>query len=191
MHRDWNPLDGSMRVLPQKTPPLELTSRLRVLASRESLRRRRHATVGAMLDWWGESVSLLFNNLMKPVALPFAGGVISAIILFSALAPSLAIQRHVSRDVPSPIFTEPAVQTVFAMPDSDEDMVVEVWINEQGRVLDYSIPRGQGWAADPSLVKSVENTLLCTKFTPATWFGQPASGKTRITFRRSLVEVRG
>jgi hypothetical protein len=160
------------------------------MASRESLRRRRHASVRALLEWWGETAGLFVNNLMKPVAVPFAGGLISALILFAVLAPGLAIQRPV-RDVPSPIFTEPSVSAFFALPESDEDMIVDVWIDGQGRVIDYSIPQGQSWASDPSLVRNVENTLLCTKFTPATLFGQPANGKMRITFRCSQLEVRG
>jgi hypothetical protein len=183
-------LAGSLRNLPRKAPPLELTDRLRVMASRESLRRRQRATPGARLTHWAESVALFFNNLMKPVAVPFAGGLISALILFAMLAPGLVIERP-ERDVPSPIFTEPSVMQFFALPESDEDMVVDVWIDGQGRVIDYSIPEGQGWASDPSLVLNVENTLLCTKFAPATLFGQPAAGKMRITFRCSQLEVRG
>jgi|SRR5687768_14557659 len=190
MHRNLDPTAGSLRSLPVRIPPTHLTDRLRVMASREALHRRRHSSLRALLTWWAESVMLTFNNLMKPVAVPFAGGIISALILFAVLAPGFAIQRPV-HDVPSTIFTEPSVQTFFHPPESDEDMVVEVWIDGSGRVIDYSIPQGQQWADDPSIVRSVENTLLCTKFTPATLFGQPASGKTRITFRRSNLEVRG
>jgi hypothetical protein len=190
MNRDLESLAGSLRNLPRKAPPNELSDRLRVMASRESLRRRRRASVGSLLRWWAESAGLFVNNLMKPVAVPFAGGLISALILFAVLAPGLAIQRPV-RDVPSPIATEPAVQAFFALPESDEDMVVDVWVDGQGRVIDYSIPQGQTWASDPALVRNVENTLLCTKFAPATRFGQPASGKIRIMFRCSQLEVRG
>lgn len=190
-YREFDPLADTLRALPSRVVPGELTDRLRVLASRESLRRRRSG-LRARLSWWAESVSLFFNNLMKPVAVPMFGGLVSTIILFSVLAPGYPIQRPVTGDVPSPFFTQPMVQSSLSLPDSDENVVVDVWLDEQGRVLDYSIPGGQGWASDPSLVRSVENTLLCTRFTPATVFGRPASGRMRVIFsRRSQVDVRG
>jgi hypothetical protein len=191
-NRDLDPIAESLHALPQHAPPGKLTDRLRVMASRESLRRRRTATPKALLGWWAERIGLFFNNLLRPVAVPFAGGLLSAVILLlTVLAPVYPIQRHDMIDVPSPILTQPMVLSFFSLPDYDEDMMVDVWIDEQGRIRDYSIPAGQGWAGDPSTVRSVEATLLCTKFSPATLFGQPASGKIRITFRRSHLEVRG
>jgi hypothetical protein len=193
-YREFDPLAETLRALPPRVAPGELTDRLRVLASQESLRRRRRSSLRALLSWWRESLSLFFNNLMKPVAVPMFGGLVSTIILFSVLAPSYPIQRPVTGDVPSPIFTEPMVRSSLSLPAPDENIVVDVWIDEQGRVLDYSIPGGQPWASDPSLVRSVENTLVHpgTRFTPATVFGQPASSKLRVIFsRRSQVDVRG
>jgi hypothetical protein len=61
----------------------------------------------------------------------------------------------------------------------------------QGRSLDYSIPVDMTPGVTKELRKSIENTLLCTQFTPATMFGLPKAGKLRITLRRNQVDVAG
>jgi len=177
--------------LPRYTPPGHLHDRLRVLASRESLRNRRRMSVETLLAHWRERFLLFFHNLMRPFAVPVAGGLLSAIVLFGLLAPQFAMQRSVAGDVPTGLTTMATVESSMSFDMFDEDIAVDVVIDGQGRVIDYSIPRGESWASDPALVRSIEMTLLYTKFTPATMFGMPASGKTRITLRRSHVEVRG
>jgi len=69
--------------------------------------------------------------------------------------------------------------------------MVDVLVDGEGRMLDYSILDGQQWTLDAAARRSIENTLLLTRFTPATMFGQPASGKLRISLRRSHVDVIG
>jgi hypothetical protein len=182
-----NPLQS----LPKVSIPRGLTTQLQVLASREALRRRRRVSVRSFSSHIWEETLLLFNNLMRPYAVPCAGGLVSTLVLFSLVAPSFAVNRQIQHDVPISLATEASLASSFSLHLSDHDLVVDVDIDEQGRVAGYSIPRGQAWAKDPVLVRNLENTLLCTKFTPATFFGQPASGKTRITLRRSAVDVQG
>ena len=182
----------SLRGLQRLAPPSTLRDRLRVLASRESQRRRRRLNMDALLAHWREETLFRWNMLMRPVAVPFAGGIVSAIILFGLLAPGFAVQRSSIGDVPTGLTTEAALQFSFNLAASPaHDIVVDVEIDDQGRLVDYSIPKGQAWANDAAMVRSLENLLLCTKFTPATLFGQPASGRIRITLRRSHMEVRG
>lgn len=181
-----------MRSLTRKSPPPELNTRLRVLASQERLRRVRRANAGALATDFVERLRLMADNLMRPVAVPAAGGLLSAIVLFSMLVPTFAIQRIDSAsDVPTSLATEATLRSSISMSLSDEELVVDVLIDGHGRVVDYSVPRGQKWAGDPVLVRELENTLLMTRFAPATLFGQPASGRTRITLRRSSLDVRG
>jgi len=182
----------SLQGLPGLAPPRVLHDRLRVLASRESQRRRRRLDAQARIAHWREEIVFRWNMLMRPVAVPFAGGLASAIVLFGLLAPGFAVQQSSIGDVPTGLTTEAGLQFSFNMAASPAyDIVVDVVIDDQGRLVDYSIPKGQAWASDPVMVRGVENLLLCTKFTPATLFGQPASGRTRITLRRSHMEVRG
>ncbi len=180
-----------LRTLPKLNPPRELTDRLMVMASKEALRRRRRVSFRSWFDYCSETAGLLFNNLMRPYAVPFAGGLVSALVLFALIAPTLQVKRQVTDDAPSPFSTEASLESSFSFNLTDEDIVVDVQIDEQGRVTGYTIPRGQHWASSPALLRSLENTLLMTKFTPATFFGQPATGKTRIKLLRSRLDVRG
>jgi hypothetical protein len=65
---------------------------------------------------------------------------------------------------------------------------VEVVINEEGRVVDYTLP---AVPANSSLRREIENNLLFVRFTPAMSFGQPTTGRLRLSFRRSQIDVKG
>ena len=180
-----------LRALPARTPPPHLTTSLRVLASRERARVATRASHGALIRHWLDRASLIGHNLMRPLALPFAGGLVSALVLFSMLVPQFRGQTVVSDDVPTMLTTEATVKSAMSYGLGDADIVVDVLVDESGRMLDYWVPDGQRWDGDPQLRQSIEKTLVCMQFTPGTMFGQPASGKLRITLRRSHVEVKG
>ncbi len=182
---------AGLRSLPRLEPPPTLTSRLRVMGSREALRARRSASVASFAAYIREEVSLRFDNLMRPIALPVAGGIASSMLLFAVLAPGLTINRFPVGDIPTGLTTAGSLESSFSFDLGNQDFVVDVFVDEQGKVVDYSIPEGQNWAKNPMLVRRLENTLLFTKFTPATFFGQPSAGRSRITLRRSQLEVRG
>lgn len=189
-----NPRHG-LRALPRLEAPPELAARLRITGSREALRRRRLASLPAFFAYVKQEVSHQIDNLMRPFAVPFAGGLVSSLLLFGMLAPSLTVYPLAGIDVPTGLSTEASLQSSFALElassNITEVIVVDVFVDEQGKVVDYWLPQGQNWAKNPMLVRNLENTLLTTKFTPATFFGQPAAGRTRISLRRSQVEVRG
>lgn len=180
-----------LRALPARTPPENLNTRLRVMASRERARRQVRASFGKLVSHWLEHASLAFQNMMRPLALPFAGGLLSALVLFSMLVPQFPLYEPVSDDVPTMLTTEAGLKSALSFGLGDSDIVVDVLVDESGRMLDYWVPAGQRWGADPRLRHGIEKTLLCTQFTPATMFGQPASGRLRITLRRSQMEVKG
>ncbi|MEZ5353302.1 MAG: hypothetical protein R2762_11750 [Bryobacteraceae bacterium] len=174
------------------TPPRDLSTKLHVLASREALRRRRRASVEAFLTHLREEASLVFDNLMRPYAVPAMGGVLSTLVLFGVLAPYLSVNLRIERDVPTALATPAALESAFFMSlDESGEIVIDVSIDEQGRIIGYTLPRDQRWTKDPALVRNIETALLGTRFTPATVFGKPASGRTRLTLRRSHVDVQG
>src|SRR5215469_16326891 len=86
-------LRARLRRLEEPRIPRALAVRLRVLASHEHARRVSRATWSARIASWKAAIRLNFENLMRPVALPVAGGVLSALLLFGALVPTL-ISRH-------------------------------------------------------------------------------------------------
>jgi anti-sigma factor RsiW len=175
----------AMRALPRMVPPPDLAVRLRVIASREQQRRsegwaRRLAT----------NVRLCFEGLMRPLAVPLAGGICSAVLLFALLVPSFSWVPS-AQDVPIGLSTDATVKSMAPIGFEDGEAVVDVTIDDQGHLVDFNILHNYGAAVNDSFCRSVENALLFTVFTPGTAFGQPVGGKLRLTFRSSSVEVKG
>ncbi len=175
-----------LRSLPVAPIPMRLAAGLQVLASKEVVYRRRTSSVSARLKFWGESARLVIDNLMRPFALPFAGGLTSALFIFGMLVPNLGLLRTAANDTPSALYTEASVENVadFGSRASD-DTLLEVRVDGQGRMVDYSLLQGQ-------MNSDVGNFLLFTTYTPATVFLQPAAGRIVIRrTRRSGIVVRG
>jgi hypothetical protein len=174
--------------MPAARPPEPLDTRLRVLASRASSRRRL-----GVVGHTASRVKLVFENLMRPLALPFAGGLTSAVFLFSMLIPHLGtgflehdhrLQQHsIRNDVPTMLTTGASVESMADfVPKIPEDTLIEITIDRQGRMVDYSVPHGQ-------MTSEIGNTLLFTTYSPATYFLRPTSGK--ILLLRSRIVVKG
>jgi hypothetical protein len=176
---------AAMRALPRMAPPPDLAVRLRVMASRERQRR-----VAGRFRSLATHAYLMFNGLMRPLAVPLAGGICSALLLFALLVPSLAWVPS-AQDVPIGLSTEATVKSMAPIGFEDGEAVVDVTIDDQGRMVDFNIIRDHGTEVNESFCRSVKNALLFTVFTPRTAFGQPVGGKLRLTFRSSSVEVRG
>ena len=153
----------NLQSLPRLSPPPELQAQLRVLASRHAQRRRRHASVRAFATYLREETVLLFNNLARPYAVPCAGGLASTVLLFSLVAPSFAVNRHIRQDVPTAISTQASLEYSLALhqtsaPEGFEEIVVDVTIDEQGRVTGFSVPQDQHWSRDRQLLRSKDGT---------------------------------
>lgn len=183
-------LRDMLRNLPVATPPANLAARLRVLASHERERRLARVDFSTRLEHWAARLRLQIDNLMRPVALPFAGGLASALFLFSMLVPTLFFQFNFHNDVPiSAFYTEAAVVEAAPFNFTYDDAVVELTIDEKGKVTDFSFPSGR-------LDRSAENNLIAnlvlfSSYKAATLFGQPTSSKIVVSVRRSHIVVRG
>ena len=103
-----------------RVPPHSLTDRLRVrlrgLRRHAGPRRRPSLTVGDSRTWLTD-FRLWTENLMRPLAMPTAGGFASAVILFgsrcpSGYSPSLAIPMPAMIDVPTGLYTEASVKSI-------------------------------------------------------------------------------
>lgn len=179
----------ALRSLPHRTPPAELTVRLRVSASHERARNTgRKSRAGFSFDRLG----LALDNLMKSLALPAAGGLCAAILLFMILIPTFsgAFYMGTAIDVPTGLSTGPAVKSLAPIGFQYGDAEVDLRIDEQGRIINYSIVGGQGIEKD-ALRRSIENNLLFTQFTPATAFGIPITSTLRLSFSSSRIDVKG
>jgi hypothetical protein len=179
-----------MRSMNRLAVPADLTARLRVIASHEHSRQMRRRNVAAFLkDRWS-SIKLVFDNLMRPVALPAAGGSLSSLVLFAALVPVLSfphnfpdsdlstlpdgmmvIEGPAGPYMASSVIGTPRIQQLSTDNPADAN-VVELTIDQRGRVTDYSVARGR-------LTPDLESIIMFSKFTPATVLGSPATGKVK------------
>ena len=180
-------LRESLRSQPVAPVPQRLQTQLLILASRERARWNSTRTLPLALGTWTRDAKLTIDNLMRPLALPFAGGVLSAMVLFSMLVPTFGSRPSVRNDVPIGWYTAATLVQVAPFINNDET-VVELYIDDKGQAMDYSVQRG---AVSPELQADLTKMMFSSRFTPATWFGQPTNGKVLVSFRRVHYVVRG
>lgn len=181
---------ASLRQLAAPRMPLGLSVQLRVLASHEHARRLARLNFRARLRACKDTARLHFENLMRPVALPLAGGILSALLLFGALVPTLTFRPAVTNDPPLSfvdprgywplgvtsavnwVGEAPRLEPVDSVVSSDEN-VLELTIDDEGKVVDYSVRQGQ-------LTPEMATIIQWSIFTPAMFFGRPTWGKTLV-----------
>lgn len=166
--------------------PAALQERLRVTASYERIRQLSRATFVSRRQRWLSNLQLVFENLMRPAALPIAGGLISTALVFSILLPYLAFTHSFGEGPSTQIFTIPDGRVVGAIGDqpriepadsinTDYQTVIELTVDTYGSVTDYQVTRGQ-------LTPDLKDLIMFSRFTPATLFGWPTTAKVKIVF---------
>jgi hypothetical protein len=170
--------------------PAALTANLRVIASHERARQLSHSSIGSRFKYLYDGAKLTFDNMMRPLALPFAGGLLSALVMFGMLVPTLTFQ-HVFADellftypdgevvelgangpyIPHDTRTVPRIERGDAVTPENAN-VVELVIDENGKVFDWSLARGQ-------LTPALKDIIMFSTFKPATLMGIPTSGKVK------------
>jgi len=175
----------ALRGLAKPSVPRELRGKLMVLASHELARRRTRLTWSARYEHWRGIAALRLGHLMRPIALPVAGGLVSALLMFSLLIPSVTYAHFSTVEPPSPVFTDPEGQMVREVenpkleraigPTIAGKVVVVLDIDDRGHVQDYTVTQGV-------ITPEVQNLILFSQFTPATMFGRPTRGQIRVVF---------
>jgi hypothetical protein len=183
-----------LRKMAQTPVPHGLSARLSVMASHERERQLARVNVHERLRRLTSKIDLAFENLMRPVALPLAGGLLSTLLVFGLMMPSLSFSHQTGGDDFSTlpqgsIVTNPYDQgadddardfPIFASPDqpnSDYVNIVNLTIDESGRVADWSVVRGQ-------ITDEMKSIIVLGRFVPATTFGVRTSGTIQV--RQSL-----
>jgi hypothetical protein len=159
---------------PAMPPPLLATSiRLRLFSQ-------------IRMTLW-ERWQVRLSNLMRPVALPAAGGLLSALILFGSFLPMLSVSRASAliKDVPTMLITGPRFKEASPF-EINEDVLVEAWIDERGKVASFEVlnPAQTNPTSGETIRIRSGNVLLTTLFEPATRFGQPIAGKVIFSLHR-------
>lgn len=170
--------------LGRKPAPPEVAMRARVSISRE-LANARHPR-------W-ESLAVRWQNAFNAVMVPATAGLVTTIIIFGLLISFLYYpgQLSVAEDVPTAFYTPPELQfapfELAAGFSNSDDLVVEAYVDANGRVQDYRILSGPDNMK--SLPADLKNVLIFTTFRPATSFGRPTSGRAILSF--SKIQVKG
>src|SRR5271155_3997443 len=106
----------ALRSLPWRSPSREVRNSLRALASRERLRAAAGVSTGASAGKfivWTDRLHLFSRDLMRPLALPFGGGVFSAVLAFSMwLSTGYPVQAAGGFDIPTPLSPRSQVTTL-------------------------------------------------------------------------------
>ena len=176
---------SALRSLATPAVPEMLQGRLQVLASHARSRQLARITWTARFENWRSLTRFKLGNLMRPVALPVAGGLVSALLMFALLIPSVTYAHFSSVEPPSPVFTDPDGQLVgegefpklerAIGPTLNGKVVVLLTIDDRGHVQNYTVTQGQ-------MTPEVQNLILFSHFTPATMFGKPTWGQVRVIF---------
>jgi hypothetical protein len=174
-----------LRSLPPSVPPSGLRTSLRVIASKERQRLIQGHGMRQICASWLDRTRDSFQELLRPLALPAAGGVFSAVVLFSMwLVPTYPLRAKIMADIPTSLTTEvdPSVDVTKGSSGVGlrESVLVDVEVDDQGRFVDYQVVRGASAVSDPTTRRRMENLLWFTKFAPATSFGTPMAGRVRV-----------
>lgn len=186
--RELSEVRNGLRSLSQVAVPVRLQTQLQVLASRERARWNATRTLPLALRTWSDNIRLAIDNLMRPLALPLAGGLASALLLFTLLVPTFGFRPTVLNDVPTGFYTAATLVEVTPLVINNDEAVVELYVDAKGQATDYSVQRGN---VSPEMQADLIKMMFFSRFTPATWFGQPTNGKVLVSFRRINYVVRG
>jgi hypothetical protein len=170
--------------LGRKSAPPEVALRVRVALSQELANARRPR--------W-QSLSIRWQNAFNAIMVPATAGLVTTIIIFGLLISFLYYpgQLSAANDVPTAFYTPPELQfapfeLATGLANAD-DVVVEAYVDANGRVQDYRVLSGPDNMK--SLPTELKNVLIFTTFRPATSFGQPTSSRAILSF--SKIQVRG
>jgi hypothetical protein len=163
-----------------------LTTRLRVRASKELRRaevRRSWRSRAADIGW---RVALMFDHLLKPFAVPAAGGLLASMLCFGIIVDSLHVPPSLEADVPVGLYTEVMIDEMTPFSFHGRDVMLQLTVDEQGKVTDFEVMQAEGSSLEE--VRDIGNFLMFTTFTPATRFGQRITSKRLFALRHMAIK---
>jgi len=171
--------------LGRKKAPADLALKLRVAISREAAQVRHLRFDGALVR---------LGNALNAFMVPATAGLVSAVLIFGLLLGFFALPaelRASSGDVPLTLYTGPQLeQSAFGTSlgnMGDDAVVIEAYVDANGRVDDYRILSQPGDAQ--AVLPQLKNLLIFTTFHPALSMGRPTRGTAVLSF--SKISVRG
>jgi hypothetical protein len=182
----WRSMQQSLSALGPAKAPADLGLKLRLAISHEHSKRKSN---------WLDTVSLKWENAVRPLLLQVSAGFAGAVVLVGGIALLLGMvaapEPVMANDEPLGAMTAPhylysSVNPSAIVTDRDSVIVVEAYVDSQGKVYDYNLVSGPESAA---VQNQIVNQLLTSVFEPASVFGAPVRGRVVLTF--SGISVRG
>jgi len=171
--------------VPRPKVPADLGLKLRLAASREAADARRARFEGLMVR---------LENALHAFMVPAAAGFVSALILFGIamvyfVAPS---SLRADNDVPLVMVNsgpelQPSTLGLTMDTIDDDSLVIEAYIDANGRVQDYRILSDSQDSKE--VLPKVKEMLIFTTFRPALSMGRPTPSRAVLSF--SKVNVKG
>jgi hypothetical protein len=168
-------LRTGLRHLPSVNVPGILQTRLRVLASRERARRAVRRDFASWLADQKVRARLFFDNLLRPFAVPAAGGILASCLCFGIVADNLRIPMDWENDLPIGISTEVAIDELSPFSCGGRDVEVNLSVDSQGHVTDYELLNVAH--ASREELQEVGNLVLYSTFSPAVRMGRRVASK--------------
>ncbi len=174
-------------------PPADLATRIRVQASRVQVYKSVHRPILAR-------ARMFFEHILRPLAVPATGGLLTAAFVFVFLVQSLIVgmpMGNIPNDLPTDLIQPARLESLAPFPlpallgdgngSASGMLKVEATVNAEGEVGDYKILSGPD---DAAIRHQIDQILIFSRFQPELNFGRPTSGgQVIVTF--SEVRVRG
>jgi hypothetical protein len=179
-------MQQSLSMLGPAKAPADLGMKLRIAISHER---------AAMKSSWKDTLSLKWDNTFRPLLVQVSAGFAGSVVLVGGIMLLLGMvaapEPVMANGDPLGAITVPHYLYSAVTPHAietahDTPIVVEAYVNDKGRVYDYSIVSGP---VDPSVRTQVVDQLVMSVFQPASVFGAPVRGRVVLTF--SGVSVHG
>src|ERR1700687_5648687 len=171
--------------LGRKKAPADLALKLRIAISREAAQARRPRFEGLLVR---------LENTLNAFMVPATAGVVSAVLFFGLLLGFFALPAELqasSADVPLTLYTGPQLeQSAFGTTlgnMGDDAVVVEAYVDANGRVEDYRVLSRPDDAQ--AVMPQLKNLLIFTTFHPALSMGRSTAGTAVLSF--SKISVKG
>jgi hypothetical protein len=181
-----------LKGLPEVGVTQMLSTRLKVMASRERSRLVLRRDLSARFRELKATLRLMFDNLLRPIAVPAAGGLMASFLCFGAIVDNLHVHAPWendawSNDIPVGLFTQVVMNDVSPFSVDGRDVIVQLTVDSNGAVTDFEVPQSNSVSAEE--LREIGNLVLFSSFTPATAFGQRVTGKILVSI--SHMNVRG
>ena len=175
----WRDTQSLVSSIGPAKAPANLGLRLRVALSQQTANTAQEKIARGRVRW---------QNTFKPLMWQVTAGFASTVALLGAAGLLMGMfaypEAALAGDEPlgmasNPRFLYSALEPAGGAADNNNPVVVQAFVNGEGRVYDYKILSGN---ADSKTRSQLEDTLSFSVFAPAQVFGQPVRGTVLLSF---------